>query len=302
MRAESRSLPATISELATRQHGVVSRTQLLEIGVPAATIAGWLRRGHLHPLHRGVYAVGHAQLTREGRWLAAVLACGPGAFLSHGPAGQLLGIVPRGERFAHHVSLIGAGDRSPRGILCHRPRSLERRDTMVRDRIPVTTVTRTVWDLATTFTPRRTRRVFEQAERLGLDRERLHSLLAAAPSRKGSGVVRELLAERSLPLDETRSRLEEIVLETCRDHSLPLPAVNVPLLGYEVDFLWPEAWLVIEADGGEHLNRAQRDRDNARDADLARAGYLVRRYSWTALADGAAVAAEIASILGERVR
>jgi very-short-patch-repair endonuclease len=302
MRAESRSLPATISELATRQHGVVSRTQLLEIGVPAATIGGWLRRGHLHRLHRGVYAVGHALLTQEGRWLAAVFGCGPGSFLSHGPAAQLLGIVPRRERFALHVSVLGGVDRSPRGILCHRPRSLERRDTMVRNRIPVTTVTRTVWDLATTFTPLRTRRAFEQAEKLGLlDRARLARLLVAAPSRKGAGTIRQLLAERALPLEATRTRLEEIVLETCRDHSLPLPAVNVPLLGYEVDFLWPDARFVVEADGGDHLNRIQRDKDNERDADLGRAGYLVRRYSWAALADGPAVAAEIAAILGERL-
>jgi very-short-patch-repair endonuclease len=115
-------------------------------------------------------------------------------------------------------------------------------------------------------------------------------------------VIRELLGERALPLGETRSRLEEIVLELCRDHGLPLPATNVPLLGYEVDFLWADARLVVEADGGSHLSRRQRDRDNERDAVLARAGYLVRRYSWAALSDRAAVAAEIAAILGERLR
>ena len=105
---------------------------------------------------------------------------------------------------------------------------------------------------------------------------------------------------RSLPLAEARSKLEEIVLITCRDHGLPLPAVNVPLLGYEVDFLWPDAMFVVEADGGDHLNRAQRDKDNARDADLVRAGYLVRRYTWTALADHAGVAREVVEILAER--
>jgi hypothetical protein len=92
----------------------------------------------------------------------------PEAFLSHGPAGQLLGIVTRRERFALHVSLLGV-DRSSRGVVCHRPRRLERRDTTRRLGIPVTTVTRTVWDLATTSTPLATRRAFEQAERRGLD-------------------------------------------------------------------------------------------------------------------------------------
>ncbi|HET6830020.1 MAG TPA: type IV toxin-antitoxin system AbiEi family antitoxin domain-containing protein [Solirubrobacterales bacterium] len=289
--------------MATRQHGIVARHQLLEIGLSASAIKRWLAASHLHQLHRGVYAVGHALLTDEGRWLAAVLACGPNAALSHGPAGQLLGIVPRRERFALHVSLPGRGRRGPTGILTHSPRCLSRRDMTIRNRIPVTTPTRTVWDLATVLTPLRTRRAFEQAEKLELlDRERLQSLLEASPSRKGSGVIRELLGERSLPLAATRTRLEEILLETCRDHGLPLPAVNVPLLGYEVDFLWPAAKLVVEVDGGERLNRAQRDKDNERDAVLARAGYLVRRYSWGALGDGAAVAAELAAILAERIR
>jgi very-short-patch-repair endonuclease len=291
---------ASIADLAGRQHGVVARRQLLAAGISTDRIKGLLRRGHLHRLHRGVYAVGHAQISQEGRWLAAVLACGPDAVLSHGPAGQLLGIVPRRERFALHVTVPGRAQRGPAGIVTHFPRCLDRRDITTRNRIPVTTVTRTVWDLATTSTPLATRRAFEQAERRGLDRERLRSLLDAAPSRKGAGVIRALLAERALPLSETRSRLEEIVLETCRDHGLPLPAVNVPLCGYEVDLLWPAARLVVEADGGDHLGRAQRDRDNERDAVLARAGYLVRRYSWTALGDPAAVAAELGAILGER--
>lgn len=265
-------------------------------------LKGLLRRGHLLPLHRGVYAVGHRQLTQEGWWLAAVLACGPAAALSHGPAGQHHGIVPRRERFAIHVSVPGRGQRGPAGIVCHFPRCISDRDITTRNRIPVTTATRTVWDLATVLTPLATRRAFEQAVKLELlDRERLGTLLAASPSRKGTGVIRELLSERILPLEATRSRLEEIVLEVCRDHGLPLPAVNVPLCGYEVDFLWPAARFVVEADGGDHLSRAQRDRDNARDAALARAGHLVRRYSWTALADRAAAAAEIAAIIRERL-
>lgn len=299
MDPRSRSV-AAIAGLATRQHGVVARAQLVERGFSSERIKGLVGRGHLHPLHRGVYAVGHARISPEGRWLAAVLACGAGAVLSHGPAGQLQGIIPRRERFALHVSIIGGGDRGPRGVVCHRPRRLEPRDTTTRNRIPVTTVTRTVWDLATVLTPLRTRRAFEQAERLGLDRERLRSLLEASPGRKGAAVIRGLLAEPILPLAATRSRLEEIVMEACRDHSLPVPASNVPLLGYEVDCLWPDARFVVEADGGDHLSRRQRDSDNERDAVLARAGYLVRRYSWAALEDRAAVAAEIAAILGER--
>ena len=243
--------------LAARQHGVVSRRQLQVAGLSPGEIKRLVRDGHILRLHRGIYAVGHTVLSQEGRWLAAVLACGDDAFLSHGPAGQLQGIVPRRERFALHVSLAGRSDRSPRGIVTHRSRNLHPRDTMRRLNIPVTTPTRTVWDLATVFTALQTRRAFEQAEKFGrLHRALLGQLLAASPNRKGAGVIRELLAEAPLPLAETRSWLEELLMTTCRDHSLPLPAVNVPLLGYEVDFLWPDARFVVEADGGDHPHRA----------------------------------------------
>ena len=302
MGTESRTVPA-IAALAGRQHGVVARRQLLTNGLSPRQIKGLVGRGHLHPLHRGVYAVGHPKVSREARWLAAVLACGPGAVLSHGPAGQLLGIVSRRERYALHVSVAGgARSRSRTGIVAPPPAVARASRHDVRPGIPVTTATRTVWDLATTFTPTAIRRAFEQAEKLDLlDRDRLASLLAAQPSHRGAATLHVLLGEAALPLAETRSRLEEIVFETCRDHSLPLPATNVPLLGYEVDFLWADARFVVEADGGDHLAAAQRDKDNARDIELARAGYLVRRYSWTALADRDAVAAEIVAILAERL-
>ena len=171
-----------------------------------------------------------------------------------------------------------------------------------RHRIAATTATRTVWDLATVFTALQTRRAFEQAEKLHLlQRPRLAQLLEASPSRKGAGTIRKLLAERPLPLAETRSWLEELLMRICRDHGLPVPAVSVPLLGYEVDFLWPAAKFVVEADGGDHLDRAQRDEDNSRDIAFGRAGYLVRRYSSGAMADEDAVAAEVLEILAERL-
>jgi hypothetical protein len=114
-------------------------------------------------------------------------------------------------------------------------------------------------------------------------------------------VIAELLRERPLPLAETRSLLEEVILETCRDGGLPLPAVNVPLLGFEVDFLWERERVVVEADGGDHLTPRRRDRDNERDAVLGRAGYLVRRYGSAAARARADVKAELAALLAERV-
>jgi hypothetical protein len=121
-------------------------------------------------------------------------------------------------------------------VVTHVSRNLDPRDVTGHLGIPTTTGTRTVWDLATVLSPTGLRRAFEQAEKLRiLDRERLRALLAASPSRKGAGLIRRLLAEAALPLEETRSRLEELILELCRDEGLPLPAVNVPLLGWEVD-------------------------------------------------------------------
>lgn len=174
-------------------------------------------------------------------------------------------------------------------------------DVTTRFAIPTTTPTRTLFDLASNVSPRELRSLFERSEYLEvLDRPRLRALLADATGRSGLGTLRDLLGFRPLPLAETRSRLERIVLGICRTHGLPVPLVNVPLLGYVADFLWPAANFVVEADGGHHRG-AQRDRDNARDVLHGRAGYLVRRYSGEALEDEGAVAAEILEILRERL-
>ena len=234
--------------------------------------------------------------------MAAVLACGDGAVLSHGSAAQLGGIIDRRERFALHVSMPRGSGGSPPGIVTHRPRSLEPIDTTVRYDVPTTTPTRTIWDLATVLSPQPLRGAFRRAEKLGrLSRPRLSALQAAAPSRKGAAIIADLLADIALPLEETRSWLEDLLIATCHDNGLPLPAINVPLCGYEVDFLWPQARFVVEADGGDHLDAAQRDRDNERDIVLGRAGYLIRRYSYRAMGREAAVAREVREILTERL-
>lgn len=264
--------------IAACQHGIICRRQLLEAGISSSTVAHRIRAGHLHKLYPGVYAVGHRRISKEGEWMAAALTGGDGAVLSHGSAGQLWRLISRFERIAMHISLPRRSGARPRGIVVHRPRSLDSGDTTQRLGIPTTAATRVVWDLASTLPSLPTRRAFEQAEKLNLlNRLRLAELAADAPGRKGSATIRRLLADRPLPLAETRSWLEELLLRICRDHGLPLPAVTVPLIGCEVDFLWPEARFVVEADGADHMRPAQRDKDNERDVALARAGYLVRR-------------------------
>jgi hypothetical protein len=198
-------------------------------------------------------------------------------------------------------SAIAATGRSPgSSSTAHEPSTPS--DTTRRVQIPTTTATRTIYDLASTLPLSPTRRAFEKAERLNLlNRPRLHQLVEASPTHRGNATLKQLLAARLLPLTETRSWLEDLLLFICAEHSLPRPATGVPLLGYEVDFLWPAARFVIEADGGDHLDPTQRDRDNTRDIVLARAGYLVRRYSSRAMGDEAGVAAEVPAILRERL-
>ena len=295
------SLRSGIADLAARQHGVVATRQLVELGVGRSTIRSWVGSARLHPLHRGVFAVGHRRLTPDGIWMAAVLACPHGSALGYTAAGKHRGILRRSERVAAHVIVPGTSKLSVPGIVTHSTRDLPLTDVSLHRGIPTTTATRTVWDLASVLTPLQVRRAFEQAEKLRvLDRERLEALRAAAPSRRGAAVIRQLLAEAPLPLEATRSWLEEVIVETCRDNSLPLPAIAVPLLGWEVDFLWERERFVVEADGGDHLSRRQRRLDNERDAQLGRAGLLVRRFEYHAAIDRSAVAAEIVLILRER--
>lgn len=295
-------LAAKLSILGSSQHGILEMSDLTSAGLPGSTIRHWVRSGRLHRLYPRVFSiVPPTMLTPEGHWLAAVKAGGPRAALSHGPAGQLQWIVDRELRRALHVTIADRTRRRPRGIVVHRPRVIAPVDFTERMGIPVTTPTRTVWDLAATDLPSVTRRAYERAEAKGrVDRRRLEALLDACPSHRGAGLIRRLLAERHLPLEAVRTWLEGLLLHVCSEHGLPLPAVNVPLLGYEADFLWEREKFIVEADGGDHLTPRQRDRDNERDIAFGRAGCLVRRYSSTAMKSERAVAGEVRSILEER--
>jgi len=299
MSASLTPLAERVIGLALRQRKIVDFADLLAAGLPHSTITSWLRTGRLYRVHEGVYSIVPPQtLDREERWYAAVRASGPGAALSHGPAGQLGGFVDHRYRYALHVIVPDRCRRRIPGIVVHRPRLFAPRDTTEVGGIAVTTPTRTIWDMAMNHSPLQLRRAFEKAERLDkIDRARLEALTLSTPNRKGSGVIRQLLRDRPLPAADVRSWLEELLWETCIANGLPLPATNVPLLGYTVDFLWADARLVIEADGGDHLEPTQRDSDNARDFALQRADYLVRRYSSRDMTREAAVVGEVLSAL-----
>jgi len=302
MLSQSSPLALRMADFASRQHGIVDLDELDRAKVPRSTVKLWVRSGHLFRLHRGVFSVVPPRmLTIEGKWLAAVKACRPDSLLSHGPAGQLAGLLDRRHRYALHVSIAGRAKRNPPGIVVHRPRHLDPIDTTTMLWIPTTTVTRTIWDLAAALPSQQTRKAFEKAERHDwLSRPRMDALLTASPTHKGAGFIHQLLSERLLPRLDVHSWLEELLEEICHDNDLPMPVANVPVLDYTVDFLWPKERFVIEADGGDHEEPTQRDKDNLRDSNLQRAGFLVRRYSSRAMSRRKEAAAEILEIVLER--
>lgn len=292
---------ARIAQVASRQYRVISTPQLLACGLNQSTITDWVRAGHLHRIRRGVYAVGTANIDRNGSYMAAVLAGGGGAALAMTSAARHLTLDRSRATGTIHLVLPRDNRRSPRGILVHRPTELPAGDLLVLSRIRTTSATRTLYDLAPSISANELRSRFERAEFLEkLDRPRLRELIRTSTNHKGIANLRVLAEYAPLPLSRIRSQLEGTILSACRTHSLPIPLVNVQLLGYEVDFLWPEARFVVEADGGQHKGE-QRERDNLRDLSLVRAGYLVRRYGETAAKDVRAVAVEMLVILGERL-
>lgn len=275
-----------LAELATRQHGVASHAQLLKLGFGERWIERRLWEGRLQAIHRNVYAVGHSRLTRRSRWWAAVLAYGPGTLLSHRTAAVLWGFQ-RPRRGPIHVTAGGGrqGIRRREGIWIHRCK-LTPEDRTTRDGFPVTTVARTLFDLAEAVPFESLKGAAEEADRLKLLRLRaLEEACERGHGRRALRPVRRLLAELGVP-DEGRSPLEIRFPAFLREHRLPPPVQNVHVLGQEVDALWPSAKLIAELDSWEHHgHRAAFERDRARDPKLLIAGYRTIRITHRRLDD-----------------
>ena len=262
------------------QHGVVSRGQLSEWGLKASAIDRRLRLGRLHPLHPGVYAVGHRVISREGRWMAAVLACGPRAVLSHRSAAALWGVR---EPSGRAIEVTVATKSRSRGAI-HRHFAALPPDEMTNHLgIPVTTVPRTIFDLAAVSSADAVEHALRESEYLRLhDRLSLPDLLARYPGRRGCGTIRECLRRRAdLPAGRARSWLELEFLPFLRRNGLPRPQLIVWLQvggkSIQVDCLWPGR-VVVELDGfAGHGTRVAFREDRARDRRLRVAGYGVTR-------------------------
>jgi very-short-patch-repair endonuclease len=299
------SLESALAALATRQHGVVSRGQLLELGFGRRGISRRLASGRLLPLHRGVYAVGHRAVSRDGRLLAAVLAVGPGAVLSHRSAAELWGIR-RTSRQRIEVTVPRALKPRP-GIEIHR-RDVPPDEQTTHQDIPVTTVPRTLVDLAAVLRPTDLRRAAEQAEvnRLA-DPLPLNAVVRRHQGRHGIKTLKALTRDGIEPRI-TRSELEQRFLSLVEANGLPKPQTNAAIqqdgTWIEVDCLWQKQKLVVELDGhAYHSTREAFERDRERDRRLEAAGYRVIRITWRQLRDDpGAVARDLAKLLAVRPR
>jgi very-short-patch-repair endonuclease len=263
---------AAIGRLAARQHGMVTRVQLLGLGLSAREIDYRVRTGRLWRVHHGVYCVGRPPVTPHERAIAAVLACGRGAALSHRPGGALWEI---GLRWPSTMEVTAPSKRSRPGIKIHRS-PLGRRDVTRHYGIPVTTLARTLLDLAEVLdTPSLTRAVNEARLRRKATLNDLAELLNRSPGR----ATKRLRPFVERPSGPTRSEFEDAFLAFVHRHGLPTPETNQIVAGYEVDVLWREHKLIVELDGRPyHENAFEQDRE--RDATLLNAGFPVLRITW----------------------
>jgi very-short-patch-repair endonuclease len=276
MRLQGANADAAVARIAARQHGVVTFAQLRQAGLSQSALTRRVAAGRLHRLHRAVYAVGHPGLAAEGRWLAAVLACGKGAVLSHLAAAALWHLLTARSGPIDVTVPTGAGRKQRAGIRVHRSSVILRGGTTQRRGIPVTTPARTISDLRGAVAPGVRRQAIREAEFRGY--------------------------VTGLETDGTRSETESVFLALCRRHRLPLPEVNVEIGRFTVDFVWSAYRLAVEVDGyAAHRGRQAFEDDRERELELAALGFRLRRFSdhqvrRRAGAVAAAVRAELAAL------
>ncbi len=260
---------------AIAKHGNVTREQLLALGLNNGQIAYRIKVGRLHREFPGIYAVGRPAKTALERASAAVLACGPGAALSHAAALALWGLGRWPPLM--HVSL--PGDRRPAGIKVHRPKGLLGRDFRTREGIRVTSPARTILDCAPNLSDKALARAANEARRtLGLRPAHLADVIARFPNHPGAGRLTEFVEVRGGP---TRSEWEDTFPKFCRRYGLPEPVMSARVAGHEVDALFPAERVIVELDSWEfHRDRQAFESDRKRDADGLDAGYETVRLTW----------------------
>jgi very-short-patch-repair endonuclease len=265
-----------IAELAGRQRALITRRQLLALGVESSMITRALGRGRLHRIHQGVYSLVPLPVLPDlARELAAVLACGDRALLSHRSAAATWGFRPS---FIGDVEVTVVGTdcgRKRDGIRVHRTEALDPRDVRRHQGIAITSPARALLDIAPDLPDRAIERALDEAliQRL-VTHAAINAVLAAYPNRRGVARLRAL-ADPGRPTTETRSDGEEVLLAAIRRTGLPIPEVNARVGRYTADFLWREQKVIVELDGYDyHRGRAAFERDHERDAEHHRMGFL----------------------------
>jgi hypothetical protein len=293
MAASGRTVDEELARIASGGHGVVTRTQLLKAGVTRHEIAARVRRGNLIRVHRGVYRVGHQAPSTEARYLAAVLAAGEGALLSGKAAAHLLGLV---KGVAPEPEVIAQTQRRIEGVRSRRCRLLNARDATTVREIPVTTVPRTLVDLAASVSADALARACHEAGvKYGTTPASVEAVLARRPNDPGAKKLRRVIHG---DVHVTLSKLEARFLELLRNEGLPLPVTNRPAGGRRVDCRWPEHQLTVELDGYRfHNSRRSWERDRRREREARARGDDFRRYTWGDVEDPTLMLRELISAM-----
>ena len=261
----------------------MSWAQLLGLGFTAKAIKHRVAKGRLHRIHRGVFAVGRPELTQLGHWMAAVLACGDGAALSHVPAGLLWRMLRERRRRNRcgpiDISVHAAVSRAPEGIRVHRRSNLKTADITMHNNIPDTTPICTLVDLATTLPRDELEAAISEADKRDLTNpEELRAALDTMPRPPGLALLRRTLDRHTFCL--TDSQLERYLLPIARRAGLPPPLTRTKVNGFRVDFFWPELGIVVETDGLRyHRIPAQQAIDRRRDQAHTAAGLIPLRFT-----------------------
>jgi putative AbiEi antitoxin of type IV toxin-antitoxin system/uncharacterized protein DUF559 len=265
-------------QLAQRQHGVVTRGQLLRLGFTPKAIKHRVGRGRLHPIVRGVYAVGRPNLSREGQWMAALLACGQGAVLSHRSAAALWGFAKEHPDYVD-VSVRRSSEARLRGVRCHRRPTLSGADVTTKRNISLTRPVRTFLDLVRTMGPRDLERAINEADKLDvIDADALRRALEDHPGEPGVRVLRRILDKHTFRLSD--DELERLFRPLAAAAGLPVPLTKQMVNEFEVDFFWPDLGLVVETDGWRyHRTPSAQTRDALRFQAHTAAGLTPLRFS-----------------------
>lgn len=277
-------LDVRIARIADSQHGVIALAQLAAEGLAPGAVRMRAAAGRLHRVHSGVYAVGRARLGSGGRRMAAVLACGERAVVSHLTAADQLGLVRSASATLHVTVPARSGRRRP-GIVIHRSSTLVRADRIEVDGIPCTSAARTLLDLADTLGPRQLARAVEEAERLkAIDLSALAKLIRRSAGRAAAPRLEAALRDYTDPAP-TRGELERAAHALFMRAGLPIPRCNTPVPTaegpLEVDFLWADRRLIVEADSyAWHSSRRAFEWDRRRDQVLRAEGWTVLRVTW----------------------